>query len=183
MSTTLESKRQTTFAQAITISPSFHADVLALLKDISVGKVELDTINGYLKAVALVSDTNSYKTMKEEGSKEQHCVRCHYSFTKDSNGPDACVIPHILDGEDYQRWGYGIRYTSKCCGEGATLLEENPGGCDYEDLDRLGKCFIGRHTTSVKAVGYNDINIVPCEFEDDECITECLDEDDDPIFK
>jgi len=183
MSNTLESKRQTTLVEASTISPSFHRDVQALLKDKSVNKAELDTINDYLKAIALVSGMNSYKTMKEEGSREQHCVRCHDEFTKDSNGPGSCIIPHVFDGDDYQHWGGGIRYTSKCCGEGATVLEETPGNSDYEDLDRLGKCFEGRHTTSVKAVRYNDINIVRCKLEGGECVTEYIvDDDDEPVF-
>ena len=183
MSTTFESKRRATLAAAHNISPSFHNDVLVLLKDKSVNNIELDTINGYLKAVALVSDMNSFKRMKDEGSKEQHCVRCHDTFTKDGNGPRSCVIPHIFDGDDYQRWGYGLRYTSRCCGEGATLLDESLGNCDYEDLDRLGKCFVGRHTTSVKAVQYNEINILLCELEDGECVTDSIDGDDDPVFK
>jgi hypothetical protein len=179
MITTLES----TLVQAYTISLSFHQDILALLEDESVDKAELDTINGYLKAVALVSGMNRYRTMKEKGSTEQHCVRCHNTFTKDSNDSDSCVIPHIFDGDDYHHWGYGVRYTSECCGEGATLLEETIGNCDYEDLDRLGKCFVGRHTTSVKTAGYNNINIFPCKLEDGECDTEVIDEDDDPVFK
>jgi hypothetical protein len=183
MSNTLESKRQTILVQANTVSPSFHHDVLALLEEKSVDKAGLDTISGYLKAVALVSNMNSYKMMKEEASREQHCVRCHDEFTEEYNDPDSCVIPHVFDGDDYQRWGGGLRYTSKCCGEGATVLEETPGNCDYEDLDRLGKCFKGRHTTSVKAVRYNDINIVRCKLEGGECATEYIgDDDDEPVF-
>ena len=121
--------------------------------------------------------------MKDEGSKDRQCVRCHDTFTKDDNDPGSCVIPHVFDGDKYQRWGYGVRCTSDCCGERTSLLGETPGNGDYKDLDRLGKCFVGRHTTSVtsvKAVQYNKINIVVCEFEDGECVTEFI-EDDDPI--
>lgn len=60
-------------------------------------------------------------------------------------------------------------------------MEETPGNSDYEDLDRLGKCFVGHHTTSVNAVQYNDINIVVCELEDGECVTAFI-KDDDPVF-
>jgi len=181
MSTTFESKWWGILAKAHIISPSFHKDVLALLEDESVTNVELDTVDGYLKAIALVSDLNSYKRMKDEGTKERHCVRCHDAFTKDDNGLRSCIIPHVFDGDKYQRWGYGVRYISDCCGERATLLEETPGNCDYEDLDRLGKCFVGHHTTSVKAVQYNEINIVACKLEDGECVTEYI-EDDEPVF-
>lgn len=182
MSNALERKRQTILVQAETISPSFHEDVLALLEEKSVDNAGLKTIGGYLKAVALVSDMNSYKTMKEEASREQHCVRCHDEFTKDSNGPDSCVIPHVFDSEDYQRWGTGLRYTSECCGEGATILDETPGNDDYIDLDEIGKCFEGYHTTSVMAVQYNEINIVRCKLEDDQCVTEYIGDDDEPVF-
>ena len=184
MSNTPESKRQTLLVQAKTISWSFHKDVLSLLKEKSIDEAGLDTIDGYLKAIALVSDMNVYKKMRDEASREQHCVRCHDEFSKDTNGPDSCVIPHVFDGDDYQRWGYGLRYTSKCCGEGATVTEETPGNCDYEDLDRLGKCFKGYHTTSVTAVKYNGINTTRCKLEGGNCVNEYIgyDSDDDPVF-
>ncbi|KIM49657.1 hypothetical protein M413DRAFT_438826 [Hebeloma cylindrosporum] len=149
MSPSLESQRQTTLIQATTIPPSFHLDILALLKQKSVNKTELDTIRGYLKAATLVSGLNSYKAMKEETPLRSLPRYLH----QDSDGPESCVIPHVFDGNDFQRrGGDGLEYSSRCCGDGATILEEHSGDLDFKfaDVDRLGKCFVGRHT--VKAV-------------------------------
>ncbi|KIM49670.1 hypothetical protein M413DRAFT_438833 [Hebeloma cylindrosporum] len=147
-STALQRKRDTIDKQARGISQTFHKDVLAILSDKStIDEAELDTILAYLKAVALVSNTNTYKAMKEAALKPRHCLRCHGSFTEDDNGPRACVIPHVFDGEDYRRSAGGITYISRCCGEGATVFEDPPGNGVYEDFDQLGKCFVGRHTT------------------------------------
>ena len=60
---------------------------------------------------------------------------------------------------------------------------ENPGNADYEDLDRLGKCVEGRHTTCVKAARYDSNSFLSCKLEGGKCVTDFIEGDDDePIF-
>ncbi|KIM49656.1 hypothetical protein M413DRAFT_438825 [Hebeloma cylindrosporum] len=183
MATTFEILRQAAIAQANTISPSFHQDIVALLKDKYLNRAELDLIRDYLRAVTWISDLNAYIAMKDKETNFQHCVRCHCLFSKQyGDGPNDCIIPHVFDADDYEHWGDGVRYSSRCCGGKATIVEETPGNLDFKDLRHLGRCFVGRHTGSVEEAGYNGVNIRPCELKDGECEAEGLDEDEEPIF-
>lgn len=162
-------------ARALRDIPS-QADITAFLNlKVPITDADLNAVENFLRAAQVMKEVPEYKTMIRKRTEQKHCVRCHEEYTEETNLGNACKIPHAFSDEmeffgkmaSYEERIY--THTSLCC-EGVELDED---GHKYVNLNELGLCFEGKHTTQEitvecgKGNGYNDINIRECVVDPD----------------
>ncbi|KAF9461873.1 hypothetical protein BDZ94DRAFT_1323080 [Collybia nuda] len=170
---------------------SFPTDVVHFLENVYFGNADLLLVSNFLEAAKTLAAAPNFKAMKNKQQAELHCVRCHDTFTAETNGPTKCVIPHVFDTEPTftgEVSGYEKVYGYKaiCCGS-VELEEEGAGNDEYRNLKRIGHCYKGYHTTDAEEVEdeqeYNDVNIRRCKLDKEtkECMVLCIDGE-NPVF-
>lgn len=96
---------------ARSLSPrSLPDDVAHYLENEDFDNADLRIIAEYFDDAKMVKDYFG-QTMKAGRRAKQHCVRCHGSFTEETDVPSACVILHIIDSESCQFSGQFSRCT------------------------------------------------------------------------
>lgn len=176
---------------ARSLPDSLPSDVVVFLEEEYFDGADLPIVANFFEAAKALINLPSFQVMKEANQTEQHCVRCHASFTKDSNGPSECTIPHVFDTEPEftgeVAYDKVYSYKSTCCGPSVEVEEEGYGNSTFRNLDRLGYCFEGYHTMDADEVEdedeYNDVNIRRCEVDEEtkECTLAFIG-DEDPVF-
>jgi len=172
---------------------SIQIDVVKFLHQLpSANPKVLQVVAALLNATETLVALPEFQEMKEEDEAEQHCVRCHDTFTNNENGPSSCTIPHLFDTMPSHITAHGgyvkiSGYGSRCCGPDVEVEEEGVGANRFTNLDELDQCYEGYHTMDVGEVEaeeeYNEINIRRCKMDSDsgECVQECI-VDKDPVF-
>jgi len=104
-----------------------------------------------LNAVKTASDTELevlaalLAPLSSQASAKKHCVRCHLTYTENTNGSSACKIKHNDEGETEYEIGTDVGITTlSCCGI----------SFDSEDTPDTDICFSARHTTDEEDVLY-----------------------------
>ncbi|GLB33831.1 hypothetical protein LshimejAT787_0107150 [Lyophyllum shimeji] len=158
-------------------------ELLGFVLDPDTSQGDLHAVSKLLVAAAAVYNLPSYQAMIREATAEKHCVRCHNSFTDDSNKMGACAIPHVFDLNSWGPNSERQRYPSKCCGSRVELKERDG---DFSNVHRLEVCYEGYHTEDVEEVEeeeeYNGINVRRCRMVNGECAREVLWADHEPHF-
>jgi len=142
-------------------------------------KTDLKVVDQFLLATSKLVTLRTFKAMKAQGEVRRHCARCHADFTDSDNSSGSYTIPHVFRTEPEfagtSGWDKLYSYSSECCGYRVQVVQVGGGSADYQDLDRLGHCFEGRHTEYIGANNYNGINIFPCKYlASGECVREWL---------
>ncbi|KAF8160029.1 hypothetical protein B0H34DRAFT_654621 [Crassisporium funariophilum] len=134
----------------------FHAHVLNSVNGISLLPQDLDNLLWTLDKMGFVTRA----AMAAAGNRDvRHCARCHLSYLEKDNGLQACVIQHdapqlwkLTDEKHLTRGDPPYKTKYFCCNKlldlGVILPEPH---------------YVGRHTTVVEQISFNNINIMSCE--------------------
>lgn len=147
-------------------------DIIAFL-DSDVSTTDLHAVLAFLDAARAMKGTPEYKNQMQQRTELRHCVRCHRSYTDATNIGGSCIIRHVFSkklrdlGKRDPSGAKIYTHLSECCDgvELDTIYED-----EYLNLEELGHCFEGKHTTQVitvefgeiKGNGYNGISIMEC---------------------
>ncbi|KAG5641590.1 hypothetical protein DXG03_004673 [Asterophora parasitica] len=189
--TTTKILRNSLYKTTTTASLPTRDDLLSFLLDPSTSQLDLHTVHTLLSAAAAVSALPKYQALQHEHNTPKHCARCHATFTDNTNGSTACVVPHVFDDASASAIGADHRrFEAACCR--AEIIQEMTHGRrsgPFTNMLEVGVHFEGSHTEDVQEVSrdmeggsFNGSNIRWCKVEDGECVRDVLDVDENPIF-